>query len=285
MIDCSIKQLLSVAKQRLQSNDSALIDAQLLMQHALQTSREVLLAWPERQLNYEQLELFEALVCRRERGEPIAYITGHKAFWTLELRVSPAVLIPRPETELLIEWVLENYPRNETIHLADLGTGSGAIALAIASERPHWQITATDISTEALSLAIENAELHQIKNVSFCQGSWCKALPEKHYDLIISNPPYIAPTDPHLLTNDLQFEPQQALVANQHGLADLQIIAEQSLNYLKPKGALLLEHGFEQGSAVRQQLATLGYQQVETLLDLAGLERATFGSVSMQETR
>lgn len=277
MIDCSVKQLLQVARERLHGCESAALDAQLLMQHVLQTSREALLAWPDRQLDYEQFELYESLVCRREQGEPIAYITGHKAFWTMDLRVSPAVLIPRPDTECLVEWVLNRYTKDNTYQVADLGTGSGTIALAIASERPHWEITATDISTQTLAIAIENAEANQIKNVSFRQGSWCKALPQTDYDLIISNPPYIAPTDPHLLANDLQYEPQQALVAENHGLKDLFTIAEQAKAYLKPGGTLLLEHGFEQGLAVREKLKQLGYQQIETLLDLASNERATWG--------
>lgn len=279
MIDCSVKQLLQVATERLHASESATLDAQLLMLHVLQTSREALLAWPDRQLDYEQLEHFESLVCRREQGEPIAYITGYKSFWTLDLRVSPAVLIPRPDTECLVEWVLKHQAKEDYYRVADLGTGSGAIALALASERPHWEITATDISTATLAVAIENAEANQIKNIEFRQGTWCSALPSHDYDLIISNPPYIAATDPHLLANDLQYEPQQALVADNHGLEDLFLIAEQAVEHLNPNGALLLEHGFEQGPAVRDKLQQLGYQRIETLHDLAENERATLGFV------
>lgn len=275
MINCSIGTLLPLATARLTASDSALLDAQLLMAYVLQTSRTALLTWPERQLNDEQLKLFEDLLCRREQGEPIAYLTGLQPFWQLELKVSSAVLVPRPETELIVEWALQQYSTQKIIQFADLGTGSGAIALAVAAERTTWLVTATDIATDALAVAMNNAKTHGLNNVAFYQGNWCAALPDKEYDIIVSNPPYIAATDPHLLASVLRFEPRQAVIANKEGYADLFAIAEQAPSYLRRNAPLVLEHGFTQGKRLRVKLAELGYHSIETLKDLAQLERVT----------
>ena len=245
------------------------------MAFCLQTTRESLLAWPERQLNYEQLELFESLLTRRASGEPIAYITGTKSFWNLELKVTNAVLIPRPETELIVDWVLTHYPKDKPLKIADLGTGSGAIALAIANERPNWQVAATDICHQALTVAIENANNYHLKNVTFLHGNWCTPLTNDDFDIIISNPPYIAHSDPYLLNEVINYEPKQALIAEQNGYADLFAIAKQAMNYLKPEGVLIFEHGFQQAKILKVELDKLGYQQIETLKDLAELDRIT----------
>jgi release factor glutamine methyltransferase len=275
MQNTSVQTLIQLATERLHASSTAQLDAQLLMEFTLDCSKASLLAWPDRPLNYEQVELFEALLTRREQGEPIAYITGFKGFWTLDLKVTPDVLVPRPETELLVEWTLNNFGKQADFKVADLGTGSGAIAIAIATEKRNWQITATDQSIAALNIATQNAESYHTNNITFLQGDWCAALQEKDYDLIISNPPYIAPTDPHLLANELRHEPIAALAAEQHGFKELFLIAEQAKDFLKPNGTLMMEHGFEQGAQLRAKLKELGYQNIATEKDLNGLERTT----------
>ncbi|OGT31834.1 MAG: protein-(glutamine-N5) methyltransferase, release factor-specific [Gammaproteobacteria bacterium RIFCSPHIGHO2_12_FULL_35_23] len=275
MINCSVGQLLQFAAKRLTQSSSPLLDAQLLLAYVLQTKREILFAWPERQLNYEQLELFTNLLSKREQGEPVAYLTGKQSFWKLELKVSPAVLIPRPETELIVEWVLNYFNQKTCLQLADLGTGSGAIALAIAQERPQWQLTATDFSYEALSIAIQNASHHQIQNIIFKHGDWCQPLESAQYDCIVSNPPYVADTEKHLLSHETCYEPAQALFAKENGFAELLTITKQAKKYLKSGAPLILEHGFQQAKTLRNQLTLLGYQQIVTLPDLAGLDRIT----------
>lgn len=299
-------QALRVAQHALFGSETAQIDSELLLGAALGATRAGLYAWPERVLSPSEHSRFESLLERRILGEPIAYILGEREFWSLSLRVTPHVLIPRPETELLVETALSLAAAAESLgaagsggsvgsvgsvraglarehagaalRVADLGTGSGAIALALASERPHWQLVATDQSVDALRLASDNAVRLNIHNVSFRQGSWCDALPEGLFDMILSNPPYIDPQDAHLLQGDLRFEPVTALAAAEQGLADLRAICHEAPRHLVPGGALLLEHGFEQGPAVAQLLADAGFLGVRTLLDLNGLPRVTLGS-------
>lgn len=271
----SIATLLYLAKKRLSASSTPQLDAELLLMHVLGVSRAILMAWPLRQVDESELKAFEELLVRRELGEPVAYIIGHQSFWDVELRVTKAVLIPRPETELIVEWVLSKFEKQDDIKLADLGTGAGAIALAIAKHKPHWTIHATDNSQEALKIAKQNATFNEIKNVTFYEGSWCEALPQKNYDIIVSNPPYIAPGDPHLLIGDVRFEPSSALVSNHYGFDDLFKIAEQAKNYLNPNGFLVLEHGFEQADKLREHLKQLGYESVEAKKDLAGHARMT----------
>lgn len=249
--------------------------AQALLCHILDCDRAFLYTHPDQQLTDAQSKLWQAASQRRMDGEPVAYIIGYRDFWTLRLNVTPDVLIPRHETELLVETALAQLPAKQTLTVADLGTGSGAIACALASERPNWRIIATDQSPEALAIAQANAQQHNLRNITFEQGSWCDALPVQLLDAIISNPPYIGADEPELQQGDPRFEPQSALIADNQGLADIDTIAEQAQSHLKAGGLLLSEHGFRQGAAVREIFNKHGYTGIETLVDLAGLDRAT----------
>ncbi len=265
----TIADLLRWAKLELNSSE---LDADILLAHVLKVSRSYLLAFSERELTEAEKKLFEKLIAERKKKIPIAYLTGHREFWSLDFSVTPDTLIPRPETELLVELILQKIQGDNKI-IADLGTGSGAIALAIAHERPHWKVYATDASEKALHIAKLNAKYLHLKNVIFSQGIWCAALPAIKFDVIVSNPPYIAADDPHL--EDLHYEPKTALIADDNGLSDFRIIIAEAKLYLQAGGLLLLEHGFNQGEQVRNLLREAGYLQVETYRDLAGLERAT----------
>ncbi|MEX0738749.1 MAG: peptide chain release factor N(5)-glutamine methyltransferase [Pseudohongiella sp.] len=280
----SIRQALDQATTALVLSDSARLDAEVLLAFVLGKSRSFLFSRPESVLSGEQSAAFAAFVARRAAGEPVAYLTGCRGFWTLDLQVTPAVLIPRPETELLVELTLTLGQQvsaddpGRAMVVADLGTGSGAIALALASERQHWQVYATDRSEQALVVARQNAVRLRLDGVSFTQGDWCEALPAAVcFDMIVSNPPYIADDDPHLQQGDLLFEPRAALVADGRGLRDLAIICEQSRLRLRDGGYLLLEHGHEQGADVRALLTTQGFAGVRSERDLAGHERVTLG--------
>jgi release factor glutamine methyltransferase len=257
---------------------SAELEAALLLCHLLQVSRTHLLARPEQMLSREQQREYWALVQRRLDGEPIAHITGEREFWSLPLRVTPDTLIPRPESELLVARALAHADSIQAPHIADLGTGCGAIALALASERPDARIYATDRSAAALAVARGNAERLGLQGVSFFQGDWCSALPAgESYHLILSNPPYIAEQDPHLRQGDLPREPAGALISGRSGLRDIRRIAGQAPERLKPGGWLLLEHGNRQGPDVRQILQQNGFAHIDTLADLAAQPRVTEG--------
>jgi release factor glutamine methyltransferase len=275
----TIQQALLAATQQLaDQHDTASLDAELLLAHVMHKSRAWLYTWPEQQLDAKQLELFNQLVQRRLNGEPVAHLLGQQEFWSLSLQVTADTLIPRPETERLVELALERIPAKATWRIADLGTGSGAIALALAKERPTCQIIATDRSMAALQVAKENARLNQINNVTFQYGNWLAAVKDQSlFDMIVSNPPYIKEDDPHLQQGDVRFEPPGALQAGSAGLNDLQRIIEDVLPRLKPGGWLLLEHGYDQEAAVIQLLQQAGYEQVEDYLDLAGQPRVAAG--------
>ena len=275
----NIQQALTSATQRLaEQHDSASLDAELLLAHVLHKSRAWLYTWPEHKLDEKQVEQFNQLVQRRAQGEPVAHLIGHQAFWSLSLQVTADTLIPRPETELLVELALERIPQGATWRIADLGTGSGAIALALAKERPTCQLIASDKSRAALNVAKENARPNQIENVELRHGDWFAALEDESlFDMIVSNPPYIKNDDPHLQQGDVRFEPAGALQAGTQGLDDLQRIIEDALPRLKPGGWLLLEHGYDQKAAVMQLLQQAGYQQVEDYPDLAGQPRVAAG--------
>lgn len=258
---------------------AAELEAAVLLCHLLKVPRSHLFAWPDKPLSADQQDAYEALIQRRLAGEPIAHITGEREFWSLSLRVTRNTLIPRPETELLVEQALRHLATVSSPHIADLGTGSGAIALALASEWPDAVIHATDRSTEALSVAEANAAKLQLRNVTLFCGFWCQALPEGEvYDLILSNPPYIEADDPHLTQGDLPYEPLSALVAGADGLEDIRTIAAQAPARLKSGGRLLLEHGYKQGPAVRQILQQQGFTDIHTLTDLTGQPRLTEGA-------
>lgn len=247
------------------------IDAEILLCQVLNKPRSYLYAWPEKTLSSEEKQHYEALVQRRQSGEPIAYITGIKEFWSLPFYVTPAVLIPRPETELLVALVLEGeYPI-----IADLGTGSGAIACAIAHEKPNWQIIAVDQSKAALEVAQQNAKALKLRNIKFQLGSWCEHLLANSLDAIISNPPYIEACDAHLSQGDVRFEPKSALASGIDGLKDIRLIIEQAKICLKPGGLLALEHGYNQASAVAELLKKAAFNQIQHREDIQGIQRLT----------
>ena len=252
-------------------------DAALLLAHALGKSRSWLFAHADDALGEAEAARFDVLLARRAAGEPVAYLTGWRGFWTLELAVTPATLVPRPETELLVDLALARLPVDAPVRVADLGTGSGAIALAIASERPRAQVLATDASSAALDVARGNAARNGIGNVAFRLGSWLQPLGEDTFDLIASNPPYIAEGDPHLAQGDLRFEPAMALSCGADGLDAIRVIVRDAPACLRPGGWLLLEHGWEQGDAVRALLAAAGFADVATERDLEQRDRVSLG--------
>ncbi|MGA7540032.1 MAG: peptide chain release factor N(5)-glutamine methyltransferase [Steroidobacteraceae bacterium] len=252
------------------------LDAELLLAQALGATRARLRSHPEEIPRREAARRFFELIERRASGEPVAYILGRKGFWTIELAVSPAVLVPRPETELLIERALALHP-DRRARVADLGTGSGAIALALANARPGWQVTATDISAEALAVARANASRLGLSRVELVQGDWLDCLPGRSFDLLLSNPPYIAVDDPSLAQPALMHEPRLALVAAEEGFAALRRIIRAAPGHLEPGGWLLLEHGATQSAALAGELVARGFAQVRSHRDLAGCERMTEG--------
>ncbi len=256
-------------------SDSPRLDAELLLAHALARPRSHLRAHPEAQAGAAQEEFFRELLAARLRGEPIAYLTGEREFWSLPLKVTPAVLVPRPETELLVEQLLQHVAADAGAEILDLGTGSGAIAIALAHERRRWRITAVDRSAAALQVAESNAAALGLSNVEFRQGDWFEAVSGRRFHAVVSNPPYVAEGDPHL--EDLRFEPRAALTSGPDGLRDIRTIIAGTPQHLHAGGILLLEHGVAQGEAVRALLARHGFVQVETLRDLAGHERVSGG--------
>ncbi len=276
--DDSIANLLNQGQQILQAgSDSALLDAQILLSFVLNKPRSYLFTWPEKYLNNEQVKQFVNLLTRRYLGEPIAYISGEKEFWSLLLKVSPATLIPRPDTEILVERVLEQFGDNSNISCLDLGTGTGAIALALASENPTWKIDAIDFNADAVQLAQLNAKNLKLTQVNIFQSDWfAQVKTDKNFNIIVSNPPYIDVEDENLTQGDVRFEPASALVANEQGLADIRHIAQVSRQFLTSQGALFFEHGFEQGQAVRNILAGLGFVNPQTGQDLNGHDRITW---------
>lgn len=253
------------------------IDAEILLAHAVGKPRSWLFAHGDDAVPAATAAAFEALVQRRATGEPVAYLTGQRGFWRFDLAVTPATLIPRPETELLVELALARLPSDRALRVADLGTGSGAIALAIASERPHVQVFATDASAEALAVAGANAQALRLANVGFRAGDWWAPLAGERFDLVASNPPYIALGDPHLEEGDLRFEPAPALSSGTDGLDAIRAIVAGAPAHLEAGGWLMLEHGWDQGPAVRALLAQAGFAEVATHRDLEDRDRVTLG--------
>jgi release factor glutamine methyltransferase len=255
---------------------SAALDAELLVARVLGIGRAALAADPARELAPGELLALEALARRRLAGEPVAYLTGRREFWSLELEVTPDVLVPRPETELLVERGLAAIAAIERPSVLDLGTGSGAIAIAVARERPDAAVTATDVSAAALALARRNAARHGTRNLSFLEGSWYEPLAAARFDAILANPPYVAAGDSALAA--LAHEPRLALVANDDGLSALAAVAGGACARLAPGGRLLVEHGAGQGDLVRGLFAAAGLAEIGTSVDLAGCERVTEGA-------
>ncbi|UMB74820.1 peptide chain release factor N(5)-glutamine methyltransferase [Dickeya fangzhongdai] len=267
---------LKQAAARLQGSDSPKRDAEILLEHVTGKRRTFLLAFGETALTDEEIPVLEALLARRATGEPIAYLVGQREFWSLPLAVSPATLIPRPDTECLVEQALAHLPTGVSSVL-DLGTGTGAIALAIAHERPDCQVVGIDRQPDAVALASHNASQLGIANARFLPGDWFSPLDGQRFALIVSNPPYIDEHDPHLSRGDVRFEPASALVAGEAGLADLRQIIRQAGAFLLDNGWLLLEHGWQQGEAVRSLLTQYGFVQVKTCRDYGDNERVTLG--------
>ncbi|BBN61800.1 MULTISPECIES: peptide chain release factor N(5)-glutamine methyltransferase [Pseudomonas] len=261
----------------LPDSPTARLDAELLLAAALGKPRSFLHTWPERIVSTEAAVAFAGYMERRSKGEPVAYILGQQGFWKLDLEVAPHTLIPRPETEMLVEAALELVPAFAPAQVLDLGTGTGAIALALANDRQQWKVTAVDRVPEAVALAERNRQRLQLNNAEVFESHWFGGLQGRQFDLIISNPPYISDADPHLSAGDVRFEPSSALVAGSDGLDDLRTIIEQAPAHLNADGWLLLEHGYDQGPAVRELLIRQGFERIQTRRDLGEHERITFG--------
>jgi len=274
----SIHNILQLAQHKLrETSDSARIDSEILLTQVLACTRTYLRTWPERNITIEQHNQFLKLLTRRSKGEPIAYILCERAFWDMTLKFSPDTPIPRPETETLVELALKRIPLEANWHIADLGTGSGAIALAIARERPACRLTATDISPAALIIAKENARRLNVNNIQFVEGPWLSPLTGKAFEMIISNPPYVHPADPHLQQGDLRFEPLSALQSGTDGLADIRSICAEARDHLRSPSWLLLEHGYDQAAEVSVIFQEFDYQKIQTENDLAQNARVTLG--------
>jgi release factor glutamine methyltransferase len=274
----SIKSALIEATRTLESSsDSAALDAEILLCLTIDKDRSYLRAWPDRQLQPEQTARFWTLLKERQKGTPIAYITGNREFWSRDFHVTSDVLIPRPDTELLIELSLKLIPPDKPVKIIDLGTGSGILAITLAAERPYAHVSATDFSLAALSIAKLNANKHYTNNIQFYQSNWFANVPYTKFNLIVSNPPYIAENDCHLLQGDIRFEPRTALCAAEQGLSDIKIIADTARNWLEPAGHLLIEHGYDQQHQVQAIFENFHYDNVQTVTDLSGQPRVTYG--------
>jgi len=273
-----IKSQLAAATESLKArSESPALDAEVLLAWLLAKPRSHLRAWPEQPLSENQVQAFQTLITQRHGGMPVAYLTGSREFWSRQFQVCPSVLIPRPDTECLVEQCLALIAPEARISFADLGTGSGAIAITLAAERPGIQVVACDNSVEALAVARSNASQHGVTHIRFYHSDWFAGLPRQRFDLIASNPPYLAGDDWHLLQGDIRFEPVTALVAPEQGLAAIATITEHAQNWLKPGGHLLIEHGYDQGPAVQALFHQHGYAQVTVFRDLSGQPRVVCG--------
>ncbi|MBE1301629.1 MAG: peptide chain release factor N(5)-glutamine methyltransferase [Alteromonadaceae bacterium] len=274
-----ISEALIWGAQALEGGESPKLDCKVLLCHILDVSTTYLHTWPDKEITAKQLAQFEHCVARRKSGEPIAYITGERDFWSLTLKTNPSTLIPRPETELLVEQAIALPIENA--RCLDLGTGTGAIALAIASEKPSWRLVAVDRVAEAVSLAKQNAALNNIKNIELLVSNWFEVIPVQKFDIIVSNPPYVESNSPYLKKGDLRFEPISALASGADGLEDIEKIIDDSVSYLNTDGWLMLEHGWQQAEAIQQYLREQKFTNVSTVKDLNELDRITVAQLSV----
>ena len=275
----TLREALSFGRTELSASASPDVDVQVLLCHVMQCQPSFLHIEPDYQLTEGQWQQFAELIARRKHGHPVAYLTGMRGFWSLDLEVNEATLIPRPDTELLVSLALGKL--GPGMKMVDLGTGSGAIALALAAEKPDISIIATDYSMSALATAKQNAKQHQIDNVEFVQMSWLRGFNDASFDLVVSNPPYIRAQDPHLRQGDVRFEPMSALISGADGLDDLRQIIAQSQRCLKTNGWLLVEHGYDQAEAVQQLLVQAGFDHVSSHQDFGGQDRAVMGQLTL----
>lgn len=273
-----ISELISWARSQLTLSESALLDSRILLAHCLGRDLTYLLTWPEKQVNKEVQSEFKKIVEQRAIGHPVAYLIGYRDFWTLRLQVAPSTLIPRPETELLVEQCLE-YPLPNNANVLDLGTGTGAIALALACEKPSWHVTGVDLMLPAVELAKQNAINNDIQNATFMQSNWFDALTNKRFDLIVSNPPYVESTSPYLSEGDVRFEPKSALTAGDDGLDDIRKIIQLAPSHLNHGGKLVLEHGFQQSQQIQQLMTEHGFQNSGSVNDLNHIPRVTYATI------
>ena len=256
-------------------SDSAQLDSEVLLCHCLQKTRSYLRTWPDAALHAQHSSAYQQVIQQRQGGLPVAYLLGEREFWSRPFTVSPEVLIPRPDSELLIERALQHIAPQQSARLIDLGTGSGMLAITLAAERPQLSIIAVDQSPAALAIAQANAARHGVQQIEFIHSDWFAAVPAQHFDIVLSNPPYIDPDDPHLQQGDVRFEPRAALVSADKGLHDLTRIADHARHYLADNGLLLLEHGYNQAPALLERLSALNYQHIACHTDLAGNPRVT----------
>lgn len=289
MQNWAISEALEYASAQLKSaSENSRAEARTLLAHILDRPQSWLIAWPEKILTDDEMARFSEVTTRRERLEPLAYLTGKKEFWSLPLTVTHDTLIPRADTECLVETALSLANKHPVQSILDLGTGTGAIALALATERPDLHITATDESSAALAVARQNMLDNKVTNITFVQSDWFRNLYSLQVSLIVSNPPYIREDDHHLQDLGLQYEPLNALVSGVDGLDDIRTIIEHSPQHLIPNGHVVLEHGFDQGEAVRELFRNLGYSDIQTVQDYAGNDRVTsaaFNSPKTQESQ
>ena len=276
----SITQLFQENTKQLESvSDSARLDIELLLCSALKKERTFLHAWPEHELTQEQLTIFQQQIEQRLQGKPIAHILGERGFWSLNLKVTTDTLIPRPDTERLVELAIECIPEKSDWKILDLGTGTGAIALSLAKERPACSVTATDQSKAALDVAKQNAINNEISNITFIQSDWFSKLSNQQFNMVVSNPPYIKENDPHLKQGDVRFEPLSALTAGEDGLNDIRVIIKESKNHLTEDGILLIEHGYDQAKEVCQLLEDFNYRRVSNFKDDNNNPRVSIGHI------
>lgn len=274
----NIQQALQQASLSLsEATPTATLDAEVLLTFVLQCNTAHLAAWPEKKLNEDQQTRYLGLIQQRSQGVPVAHLTQQREFWSLNFSVNDSTLIPRPDTETLVEYILSNFNDTENLTLLDMGTGTGAIAISIASEKPTWEIIACDLSEDALALAKHNSNNHQTDNITFIQSDWFSNISCHDFDIIVSNPPYIAASDPHLQQGDVRFEPESALISGDTGMDDIEHLCLHAKNYLKNDGYLIVEHGYNQQQQVAECFTKNGFINIEQEQDLAGHIRMTAG--------